>query len=273
MVETDKDYSSGLSRQGREISIGLAKASIELQAAFDAHPEDVKTALYNAPNFAATLDAIDSMGSVAAAEGAGPDVPAEDAGRNGELLLIDPDGKCFTSTLSAAVHDHVANGVGFVVAGAGSSLAALVEELPAWRGHLGLNGLVVQYVGIDQQHWSPDKAIRILEVNLLQAAAIQVLNSAMNKAGRPCAVISIGFGCWVANCALQLLPLRRVWYARNLQIDALGSQEVLGDLMSAKKGGFGSICHVQGNGAKAALSGKFGLSEKALGALPVDIRA
>ena len=136
-----------------------------------------------------------------------------------------------------------------------------------------MNGLVLQYAGIDRQHWAPDKAMRVLEANLLQAAAAQVLNSAMNKAGRRCLVVSTGFGCWVANRALQMLPLRKVWFARNLQIDALGSHEVMNELRRAKRGGFGAICHVQGRRAREALAHGFKVPQAALKAMPVDIRA
>jgi hypothetical protein len=273
MIETNKEPLAALSREGRNVLADLEKSCDELRAALKGNARGITAALYQAAKFGEVLDAIDGMGAGLAAEGAGPDVPAEEASRTGELLWIDPDRKCFSVTLRAAATEHVANGVAFVIAGAGATLADLVAELPAWRGQMGLNGLIVQFVGIDRQHWAPDEAEKLLELNLLQTAAIQVLNSALNETGHMCVVISHGFGCWVVNRALQGLPVEQVWYAHNLQIDALGSPEVLADLTSAKKGGFGAICHVQGDAARAELAGTFGVPEAMLKSLPVDISA
>jgi hypothetical protein len=271
MPEVSKPYLASLSRQGLQYLADLGKSCEGLRSALKKSTR-AEDALSQAGGFTDVLDAIDNMGVAAAAEGAGPDVPAEDAGRTGELLWIDPEGRCFSVTLRDALTKHVADGVGFVIAGAGGKLSDLLLELPMWRGRLGLNGLIVQYVGIDQQHWAPEKAEKLLEMNLLQTAAIQVLNSALNEAGHPCLVISQGFGCWVVNRALQGLQVPQVWYAHNLQIDALGSPEVLADLTSAKKGGFGAICHVQGDGARAELATTFGVPDATLQALPVDIK-
>jgi hypothetical protein len=271
MPEDRKSYLASLSGQGRGYLADLIASCDGLRSALKQGARDVKAALYQAGAYTSVLDGMDTMGVDGAEDGAGPDVPPEDAGQTGQLLWIDPDGGCFSVTLRAAVTEHLADGVGFVIAGAGGTLDELVAEIAAWRGQLGLKGLIVQYVGIDQQHWAPEKAEKLLEMNLLQTAAIQVLNSALNETGHPCLVISQGFGCWVVNRALQGLPVQQVWYARNLQIDALGSPEVLADLTSAKKGGFGAICHVQSDYARAELAGTFGVSETTLKALPVDI--
>jgi hypothetical protein len=273
MVDSGKDFLAGLSRQGQVATAHLAGASDELHAAFAAHPKDARRALYAASRFAAALDEIDELGSAHAGEGAGPRVPDDDARRNGALIAVEPDGGLHPTALGDALKERMAEGVPFVIAGAGLPLADLLEEVPTWRGRLGTAGLVLQYAGIDRQHWEPGKAARVLEANLLQAAAAQVLNSAMNKAGRRCLVVSIGFGCWVANRALRMLPLRKVWFARNLQIDALGSHAVMGELVRAKKGGFGAICHVQGRRARQALAQGVKVPPAALKAMPVDIRA
>lgn len=273
MAQADKDFLAGLSGQGKAALAKLVAASDALHAAFAAHPGDPVRALYAAPDFAGVLDEIDAMGSAHAGDGAGDDVSGEDARRNGTLIWVDPDGSLHPITLGAALTGRVAKSVAFVIAGAGRPIVDVIGDLPDWRGRLGLNGLVLQYAGIDRRHWSPEVAVGVLEVNLLQAAAAQVLNSAMNKAGRTCLVISEGFGCWVANRALRLLPVRKVWYARNLQIDALGGRETMAELTAAKKDGFGSICHVQGRQGRATLAQVFALSDADLKAIPVDIRA
>lgn len=270
MPDVSKPYLASLSDDGLRVLSLLKQSCDELGKALKAE-FSIEDALSAAVAFKEVLDAIDGMG-VNSSDGAGPDVPGDDAGRTGQLLRIDPEGGIFSVTLREAATEHVAHGVAFVIAGAGRTLDDLVAEFPTWRGQLGLNGLIVQYVGIDQQHWSPERAERLLEMNLLQTAAIEVLNSALNEAGHPCVVISQGFGCWVVNRALQGLPLEKVWCANNLQIDALGSPEVLADLTSAKKGGFGAICHAQSHRARAELATTFGVLEATLTALPVDIR-
>ena len=273
MPQADKDYLAGISRQGSGVVAQLVAALDPLRAAFAAHKDDVARALYAAPDFAAVLDAVDSMGSGAGAGGGGSGVPPAEAAFTGTLLRVDPFGGIFDITLAEALTSHVANGNPFVIAGAGAPLADLLEEIPAWRGQIGLDGLIVQYVGIDRQHWSPDKAVTLLELNLLQAAAAQALNSAMNEAGLKAVVISHGFGCWVANRALLGLPLRKVWFARNLQLDPLGSPAVMADLISAKDGGYGAITNVQGKVARAALSEEFEVPHEMLKSMPVDITA
>ena len=259
------------SRQGQGCVAGLAVAAKELFDAFSKNPSRVDAAIYQAARFRQIIDDIDGMG-VLAGEGGGEDVPAEDAARTGLLLYVDPYGAVSSIDLKTAATVHLAGGLPFVISGAGTTLANLLSEVPSWRGGLGMNGLVVQFVGIDPSHWAPSLAEPLLEINLLQAAAMQLLNGVMNAFGKPAVVISQGFGCWVANRALLLLSAEQVWHARNLQFDALGPPESMVALTSAKKDGFGTICHVQSSAARSLLHDQFGLSETTLAALPVDLQ-
>lgn len=273
MTKADKNYLAGLSRPGSDVVGNLCRSVHPLRAAIASYKPDVASALSAAADFQGVVDAIDSMGAPAASEGGGDEVPVAEAELTGTLVNVDPFGRIFKTTLTEALTDHVSRGVPFVIAGAGALLADLLEEIPAWMGQIGANGLIVQFVGIDPQHWSPERAVACLEMNLLQAAAAQVLNSAMNEAGVRAVVVSQGFGCWVANRALLGLPVRDVQFARNLEVDPLGSSEILSDLLAVKDGGFGTITHVQGKAARAQLSKTFGVSDAMLKSIPVDISA
>lgn len=128
-------------------------------------------------------------------------------------------------------------------------------------------------MGIDQAHWEPEQAEPALEVNLLQTAALLALNSAMNKVKQPSVTIAHGFGCWVVNRALHLLPREHVWFARSMQLEAIGPRDAMKVLISAKENGLGAICSVQSATTGDALQQQFGTAKAAVADLPIDLRS
>lgn len=220
--------------------------------------------------YRALLRDIDQLVVDAAGDGEGPAVSKDDAQRTGQLLHTDIDGRFLPIGMADAA-GLLAQGLPLLVAGAGSSMSALLSGTEGLRSTVGSAGIVVQFVGIDRQHWNTDKAIGRLEANIVKTAALMVWNSALNRAGIGSVVIAHGFACWVINRALQALPESAVTYARSLQLDAMGDADVLQDLVRAKQGGLGAICHLQSAHARQALASEFGVPAAVLAALPVDL--
>lgn len=258
----------GVSASGRSQLRSLQGVVDELSINLKAMPS--ADALGASGHYRALLRDIDQLVVEAAGDGEGPAVSKEDAQRTGQLLHADIDGRFLPIGMADAA-GLLSKGLPMLVAGAGSSMSALLSEAEGLRGTVGGAGLVVQFVGIDRQHWSTDKAISRLEANIVRTAAFMVLNSALNRAGIGSVAIAHGFACWVVNRALQALPESAVTYARCLQLDAMGGADVLQDLVRAKQGGLGAICHLQSASARQALASEFGVSPAVLAALPVDL--
>ena len=265
--ETDALF-DGMSAWGRSRLRGLHDVVDELSTNLRSQPP--ADALAASGGYRSLLRDIDLMVVDTAGEGGGPDVSPQDAALTGQLLHARIDGSFLPVSLPDAAALH-ADGLPLLVAGAGQPSSALLLETPDLRSTVGAAGLVLQFVGIDRQHWTVAKAIGRLEANIVRTAALMVLNSALNSAKIDSVVIAHGFACWVVNRALQALPESAVTYARSLQIDAMGDADVLQDLMRCKQGGLGAICHLQSLSGRAALAAEFGISAQVLAALPVDL--
>ncbi|SMX37468.1 hypothetical protein MAA8898_01154 [Maliponia aquimaris] len=240
-----------------------------MQAALTTHKTDIGKALKASSRLQVYFMVAGKSGQ--GLSGHGPSVPAADAARNADLYHIDGLGRVTSMTMASALERHMVAAQPFVIAGAGTGFEALVQASRSWLGTFATDGMVVQYVGLDPQHWDPDTALAFLEKNIVCTAAVLVCNSCLNKAGHEASIVAHGFGCWVVNRTLRLLPRDMTWYASVMQMDALGSAAAMDDLLAAKNEGLAAICHVQSSEARANLADKFRIPKDVLSQLPVDI--
>lgn len=207
----------------------------------------------------------------------GPDVLPEEALQTGILAYMKVGAGTALITLTEAL-DYMSKGDPVLIGGAGSSIADFLEDAAA-LGHTvmaeGLEGVVLQYVGLDLTHWKsseqlPEVAGK-LELNLLKTAVLELVNAALNANKRSSLIISYGFGAWVVNRALQTLPPEDMPFARNVQIDGFGPEEAMKELVAAKTGLYGKICSIQTNWAANNLGLLFQVTPDNAKKMPVDI--
>ena len=268
MAERD-ELDAGLSQQARNSLQKIIDAGQELQAALKTHKTDVEKALKASRRLQVYFMGADKSGQ--GLSGHGPSVPEADTVRNADMYHMDGRGRVTSMTMSSAVERHMVAAQPFVIAGAGTGFETLVQSSLSWLGTFAQDGMVVQYVGLDPQHWDPDTALAYMEKNIVCTAAVLVCNSCLSEAGHDASIVAHGFGCWVVNRTLLLLPRDMTWYASVMQMDALGPQAAMDDLVAAKNKGLAAICHVQSAEARATLADKFRIPEDVLSQLPVDI--
>jgi hypothetical protein len=223
------------------------------------------------PDFLDLLAQIDRMKPDSDAVRHGAHVAPEYGAMTGLMLGLAKGRRVKVIALSDVI-DRMAAGQAVFIGGADTGLPAFVDQAVRLQGATGGHDLVLQYVGLDAEHWQLPAAVRLLEVNVLKTAVIQLVNSALNlKGGAKSAVVSTSFAAWLVNRSLQALKRESTAGARNLQIDAFGPVEALQELRVVKQANFGRICNARSNWAHPQMAARFEVPPAVLAQLPVDV--
>lgn len=201
----------------------------------------------------------------------GANVTAEDAALTAAMVGLSQGRRLRELTLADSV-DRMAAGQLVVIGGADAAFDAFVGDASRLQTRFGGKDLVLQYVGLDAEHWRLPDAVGLLEVNLLKTAALLLVNAALNDHGRKSTIVSTGFATWLVNRAMRALPRAAMAGARNLQIDAVGPLEALQELTVVKLANYGRICNARSAGAAHALTTRFAIAAGDLAHLPVDVQ-
>ncbi|MBJ6370649.1 hypothetical protein [Sedimentitalea arenosa] len=261
----------GLSRQAaNQIKSDTVQAGAELRKALAATHGDLSKAFQVTRKLNILLSGLGDTGQDLS--GHGPVVGEADAALNGEVFHVDALGRTTSPKIGQSIIDHASHNKPFVIAGAGAPFADVLVSARAWHASMATDGMFVHYVGLDPAHWDPSVAVPYLEKNILCTAALLVCSACANEAGQNANIIGHGFGCWILNRALRILPNDLTYYANVMQMDPIGPQGALDEMIAAKAEETAAICHVQSATARATLSDTYQLSEDYLNKLPVDVR-
>jgi hypothetical protein len=256
---------TNLSSQGQALITSLNKLAPQLPDAMSANQWPV--------DFLNFLNELNGLSLDEDSLGHGPDVPPEDAALSGSLFLMAEDGT-ISNTPAQTAAAKIRQGHNMVVGGCGLPL----EDFYFSAGQIMLATgsqapFLMQYVGLDQSHWSTDSAAKV-ERNILTTALLLLVNSATNGYNGPdqqSVIFSYGFASWIVNRSLRALAPSFVKNAKNMQLDGFGPLDAMQELYAVKLGGYGKICNVQSTEGLASVEKTFGVSAAVAKRMPVDI--